>query len=71
MEKANSTNWGEQFKARGKVHQRYPEVWNLRMVRKRLPLILKYLKDGEAVLDIGAFDRSMGDRLKKDRPAIV
>jgi len=64
-------DWGEQFKWRGKVHERYPEVWNLRMVRKRLPFILKYIKDGEAVLDIGAFDRSLGERLRKDRPAIV
>jgi hypothetical protein len=63
--------WGEQFKWREKVHERYPKVWNLRIVRKRLPFILKYLKDGEAVLEIGAFDRSLSERLKKDRPSIV
>jgi SAM-dependent methyltransferase len=63
-------NWGEQFKWRGKVHEQYPEVWDLRIVRKRLPFILKYLKDGEAVLEVGAFDRSLEQRLKRDRPAV-
>ena len=63
--------WGEQFKWREKVHERYSEIWDLKIVRKRLPFILKYLKDGEAVLEIGAFDRSLGQRLKNDRPAIL
>ena len=62
--------WGEQFKWREKVHERYSEIWDLKIVRKRLPFILKYLKDGESVLEIGAFDRSLGQRLKNDRPAI-
>jgi SAM-dependent methyltransferase len=63
--------WGEQFKWREKVHERYPGIWDLRIVRKRLSFILKYLKDREAVLEIGAFDRSLGQRLKKDRPATM
>jgi len=63
--------WGEQFKWREKVHERYSEIWDLKIVRKRLPFILKYLKDGESVLEIGAFDRSLGQRLKNDRPAII
>ncbi len=63
--------WGEQFRWREKVHERYPEIWDLKIVRKRLPFVLKYLKDGEAVLEIGAFDRSLGERLKNDRPTII
>jgi SAM-dependent methyltransferase len=66
-----SMAWGEQFKWREKVHERYPEIWDLGIVRKRLPFLLRYLKDGEAVLDIGAFDRSLGQRLKRERPALI
>jgi len=58
-------NWGEQMQWREKVHQKYPEIWDLRIVKKRLPFILKYLRDGEAVLEIGAFDRELGERIKK------
>jgi SAM-dependent methyltransferase len=62
--------WGEQLLFREKVHQQYPDLWSLKIVRKRLPFILKYLKDGEAVLEIGAFNRELGERIKKYCPRI-
>ncbi|MBM4309016.1 MAG: methyltransferase domain-containing protein [Deltaproteobacteria bacterium] len=62
--------WGEQLLFREKVHQQYPDLWSLKIVRKRLPFILKYLRDGEAVLEIGAFDRKLGERIKKYCPRI-
>ncbi len=63
--------WGEQLKLREKVHQQYPEVWDLRIVRKRLPFILSYLKDGEKVLEIGAYNRALEGRIKKYYPHIL
>jgi len=63
-------NWAEQMKWRERVHQKYPEVWDLQIIRKRLPFTLKFLKDGESVLEIGAFDRELGDRIKKYYPHI-
>ncbi|MDI6764002.1 MAG: methyltransferase domain-containing protein [Thermodesulfobacteriota bacterium] len=57
--------WGEQLLFREKVHKQYPGLWSLKIIRKRLPFILKYLKDGEAVLEIGAFNRELGERIKK------
>ena len=67
----SEVRWGEQFQWREKVHQRFPELWDLKIVRKRLPFVLKYLKDGEGVLEIGAFDRSLESRLKQFRPQIL
>ena len=69
--KVSAVHWGEQFQWREKVHQRFPELWDLKIVRKRLPFVLKYLKDGERVLEIGAFDRSLEGRLKQFRPRIL
>jgi SAM-dependent methyltransferase len=63
--------WGEQLHWRGKIHSQYPEIWDLRIVRKRLPFILRYLRDGESVLEIGAFDRSLGERLRRYYPRIL
>jgi SAM-dependent methyltransferase len=63
-------HWGEQVQWREKVHQEYPEIWDLRIVRKRLPFILKYLKEGEAVLEIGAYNRELGGRIKEYYPHI-
>lgn len=64
-------HWSEQLHWREKVHQQYPEVWDLRITKKRLPIILKYLEDGESVLEIGAFDRALGERIKKYYPHIL
>ncbi len=63
-------NWSERFGWREKVHEQYPEVWDLKIVRKRLPYISRYVKDGEAILEIGAFNRSLEKRLKGFHPNI-
>ena len=68
--KVNVMRWGEQLLFREKVHQTYPNIWSLKIVRKRLPFILKYLKDGEALLEIGAFNRELGERIKKYYPHV-
>jgi len=59
------------FEYRSQIHRRYAEIWDLKIVRKRLPFILKYLRDGEAVLEIGAYDRKLGDRIKKHFPHVL
>ena len=64
-------SWSEQFEWREKVHRRYHEVWNLKIVKKRLPFILRHLKDGESVLEIGAFNRELGERIKRSYPRVL
>jgi SAM-dependent methyltransferase len=66
----SAVHWGDRLHWREKVHQQYPEIWDLRIVRKRLPFILKYLRDGESVLEIGAFNRELGERIKKYYPDV-
>jgi SAM-dependent methyltransferase len=63
-------DWGEQLKWREKVHEQYPDLWDLKIVRKRLSFILEHLKGGEAVLEIGAYNRELGNRIKKVLPGI-
>jgi SAM-dependent methyltransferase len=67
----SAVHWGEQVQWREKVHQQYPEIWDLRIVRKRLPFILKYLREGESILEIGAYNRELGGRIKKYYPRIL
>ena len=64
-------NWADQLRWRERIHHQYPSLWTLRIVRKRLPFILSRLKDGESVLEIGAFDRSLEERIKKYYPRIL
>jgi SAM-dependent methyltransferase len=60
--------WSEQLRLRERVHQKYREVWTLKIVKKRLPIILKYLRDGETLLEVGASNRDLEGRIKKYCP---
>ena len=60
--------WSEQLRLRERVHQKYPQVWALKIVKKRLPIILKYLRDGEALLEVGASNRDLEGRIRKFCP---
>ncbi len=60
--------WSEQLRLRERVHQKYPEVWTLKIIKKRLPIILKYLRDGETLLEVGASNRGLEGRIKKYCP---
>ena len=62
--------WSERFAFREKVHERYPEVWDLKLVRKRLPYISSCIRDGESVLEIGASNNRLENRLKAFHPRL-
>jgi len=63
-------SWSGRFAWREKVHERYPEVWDLKLVRKRLPYIASHIQDGESVLEIGASNRRLEKRLKAFHPRL-
>jgi len=64
-------SWSKLFEYRGKIHQRYSDIWDLKILRKRFPLMLKVIRDGEKVLDIGASNRNLQERLKRYFPQLV
>lgn len=64
-------SWSKLFRYRDMIHKRYPEIWSLKILRKRFPFILNIIKDGEKVLDIGASDRGIESRLKRHFPNLI
>ena len=64
-------SWNKLFEHRDKIHQRYPEIWDLKILRKRFPLILETIRDGEKVLDIGASSRELEGRLRSHYPNVI
>ncbi len=64
-------SWSKLFEYRDKFHKQYPEVWDLKILRKRFPFILKNIKEGEKILDVGAYDRAIEGRLKRHLPNIL
>jgi 2-polyprenyl-3-methyl-5-hydroxy-6-metoxy-1,4-benzoquinol methylase len=64
-------SWSKLFDYRDRVHQQYGEIWDLKILRKRFPLILGTLHDGEKVLDVGASNRNLMGRLKRHYPNLI
>jgi SAM-dependent methyltransferase len=64
-------DWSERLRWREKVHDQYRDLWSLKLVRKGFPYALGYLKEGERVLDIGAFNRHLEGKIKKYYPRAV
>jgi SAM-dependent methyltransferase len=64
-------SWSKLFSYRDKIHESYPEIWDIPILRKRFPLMLENIRDGEKVIDIGASSRDLGGRLKRHYPNLV
>jgi len=64
-------SWSKLFTYRDQIHERYPEIWDLKILRKRFPLMLKNIRDGEKILDIGASNRNLEERLKRYYPNLI
>jgi SAM-dependent methyltransferase len=65
------TSWSKLFEYRDQVHLHYPEIWDLKILRKRFPLMVKMIQDGEKVLDIGASHRDLQGRLRRHFPKLI
>src|SRR5512144_430895 len=66
-----AVSWSKLFEYRARVHDLYPDIWDLRILRKRFPLMLKTIRDGEKILDIGASNRNLQPRLLRHLPNLI
>ena len=64
-------SWSKLFAYRDQIHDRYPEIWDLQILRKRFPLMVKHIRNGEKILDIGASNRDLEERLKRHYPNLT
>jgi len=64
-------SWSKLFDYRDQIHHRYPEIWDLKILRKRFPLMVRMIQDGERVLEIGASNRNLDERLKRHLPKLI
>ena len=67
----DGVSWSRLFEYRENIHERYPDIWDLRILRKRFPLMVENIRDGERVLDIGASNRNLEERLKRHYPNLI
>jgi len=67
----NEISWSKLFEYRDQIHQMYRNIWDIKILRKRFPLMVKTIRDGEKVLDIGASNRNLQDRLRRHFPKLI
>ncbi len=71
MDKKESIDWGAFYRYRKDVARRYRSIYHIEIRKKLLDVIAEELKEDSAVLDVGAFDRGLEDRIKKTCPDVV
>jgi 2-polyprenyl-3-methyl-5-hydroxy-6-metoxy-1,4-benzoquinol methylase len=54
-----SGEWSKLFALRDTIHKRYRDIWDVPLVKKRSHLLRRCLKNGMAVLDVGAGMKGM------------
>jgi SAM-dependent methyltransferase len=62
--------WGGRFEYRKVIRRRFPDFWKIPVSKRTIDVIIQHVKEGNWVLDIGAFDRSMEDKLKRYFPSL-
>ncbi len=68
---SKEVSWSKLFECREQVHQMYRDIWDIRILRKRFPLMVRTIGDGERILDIGASNRNLEKRLKRHFPNLI
>ncbi len=64
-------SWSKWSEYREQIHQMYRDVWEMKILRKRFPLMVQMIQDGEKILDIGASNRNFEGRLKRHFPNLI
>lgn len=64
-------SWSSFYSYRLEIRKRYRTVYHLKLKKKLRDVVIEELKDGDKVLDVGAHDRSIGEKLKAKLPSVI
>ena len=64
-------DWSKLISYRDKIHERYPQIWALKLIKRPSWLVKRHLRPVMRILDVGASDRRMENRVKGVYPDIL
>ncbi|MCJ7662700.1 MAG: methyltransferase domain-containing protein [Desulfobacterales bacterium] len=64
-------DWSKLISYREQIHERYPQIWALKLIKRPSWLLKKHLCPGMRILDVGAGDRRMAKRVQDVCPDIL
>lgn len=63
--------WNQLILGRDQIHKRYPQIWDLKLIKRPSWLVKRHLRPGMRILDVGASDKRMHKRVKEVYPDIL
>lgn len=64
-------DWSKMINYRDRIHERYPGIWDLKLIKRASRLVKQHLRPGMRILDVGAGDRRMERRVKEIYPDLT
>lgn len=64
-------SWSRFYSYRKEIRKLYPSVYKLKIKKKILDVIVEELKDGDKILDVGASNRILGEKIIAKIPSVT
>jgi 2-polyprenyl-3-methyl-5-hydroxy-6-metoxy-1,4-benzoquinol methylase len=64
-------DWSQIIQYRDLIHERYRKIWHIPLIKRRFSLIEKNIHPGMRILDVGAGERGMGNKILKKLDAVT
>jgi len=71
MEDLKNFNWSNFYSCRRMILNQYPNVYNLKIRKKLKDIVFEELRDGDKILDVGAYDRGLEKNITNKFPTII
>lgn len=68
---AGNLSWAIFYTYRQEIRKSFHNIYKLKIKKNLSTIILEELKGEEGVLDIGASNKNLGDKLKKKFPSLL
>lgn len=64
-------DWSQIIYHRDQIHERYPKIWDIPLIKRRFSLVNKNLRSGMRILDVGAGERGMEVKIMKKHARVI
>ncbi|GAF75309.1 unnamed protein product [marine sediment metagenome] len=64
-------SWSTHYGLRKKIRRRYSSIWRVPIAKNRLELVLREMEIGSSVLDVGASNQMLGEKIKAVFPDVA
>lgn len=71
IEQSKDFSWSRFYALRKKIRAIYPSVYDLKIRKKILDVVVEELAENEKILDVGASGFSLREKIKENFPAVI